>query len=226
MSPYDNDMSWQLRHEGSPESLKDLSLQQIVEGLRDGQWETTDEVMGPGESEWRAIEAHPALADIAEELDSPRPVRHEDPTSLDMNALIDVCLVLLIFFMITTAYAAIVQKSVQLEMTKADTKGIRVVRVDQVKSKMIRVQAYHDKAGQPVVRVEGQTLSGTLLMKDGKIDSDVLRDAIRPFVKGEDHKTEVLLDARDITWENVIRIQDGARAAGVQQVHHLMKGER
>jgi biopolymer transport protein ExbD len=213
-------MSWQLRHEGSPESLKDLSLQQIVEGLRDGQWETTDEVIGPGDAEWRTIETHPALAEIAEELESPRPVRHEEPTSLDMNALIDVCLVLLIFFMITTAYAAIVQKSVPLPMTKADTKGIRVVRVDQVKSKMIRVQAYHDKADQPVVRVEGQTLSG-VLTKDGKVDPDKLRDALRPFVKGEDHKTEVLLDAREITWENVIRIQDGARAAGIQQVHHL-----
>ena len=32
----------------------------------------------------------------------------------------------------------------------------------------------------------------------------------------------MLLDARDITWENVIQIQDGARAAGVQMVHHLL----
>jgi hypothetical protein len=34
-------MPWQVRHEGSPQVLKDLSLQQIVDGLRDGQWETT-----------------------------------------------------------------------------------------------------------------------------------------------------------------------------------------
>jgi biopolymer transport protein ExbD len=212
-------MSWQLRHEGSPQALRDLSLQQIVDGLRDGQWEATDEVMGANETEWRKIEVHPALADIAEELASPPPVRHEEPTSLDMNALIDVCLVLLIFFMITTAYAAIVQKSVPLPATKADAKGIRVVHVDQVKSKWIRVQAYHDKADQPVVRVEGQTLSGAVT-KDGKVDIDKVRDALKPFVKGEDHKTEVLLDASDITWENVIRIQDGARAAGIQFVHY------
>jgi biopolymer transport protein ExbD len=217
----DNSMSWQLRHEGSPEALGGLTLQQIVDGLRDGQWETTDEIKADSETEWRTIESHPALADVAEDLATPPPVRHEEPTSLDMNALIDVCLVLLIFFMITTAYAAIVQKSVPLAMTKADTKGIRVVRVDQVKSKMIRVQAYHDKADQPVVRVEGQTLSG-VLTADGKIDADKLRDALRPYVKGEDHKQEVLLDARDITWENVIRIQDGARAAGIQAVHHLL----
>ena len=196
-------------------------MQQIVDGLRDGQWETTDEVKGAGETEWRTIEAHPALVDIAEDLAAPRAVRHEEPTTLDMNALIDVCLVLLIFFMITTAYAAIVQKSVPVPATKADTKGIRVVRVDQVKSKMIRVQAYHDKSDQPVIRVEGQTIAG-VITKDGKVDADKLRDALRPYVKGEDRKTEVLLDARDVTWDNVIRIQDGARAAGVQTVHYLM----
>lgn len=215
-------MPWQVRHEGSPEVLGDLSLQQIVDGLRDGQWETTDEVLGPGDTAWRKIEAHPQLADIAEELATPPPARHEEPTSLDMNALIDVCLVLLIFFMITTAYATMVQKSVPLSMTRADAKGIKVVRVDEVKSKMIRVDAYLDPAGKPLVRVEGQTLSD-VITADGKIDATKLREAMRPYVKGEDHKTEVLLDARDISWENVIQIQDGARAAGVQAVHFLAR---
>lgn len=220
-------MAWQLRHEGSPQVLKDLSLQQIVDGLRDGQWETTDEVMGPGETAWRRIEAHPQLVEIAEEFAAPPPVRHEEPTSLDMNALIDVCLVLLIFFMITTAYATMVQKSVPLPMTKADAKGIKVIRVDDVKSRMIRVQAYLDgTTGKPLVRVEGQTLKDVMSGDGMKIDSDKLRDAMRPYVKGEDHKTEVLLDARDISWENVIQIQDGARAAGVQVVHYLMKAPK
>ena len=215
-------MSWQLRHEGSPQALQGLSVEEIVEGLRDGQWETTDEVMVPGESEWRRIDAHPQLAAIAEDLETPPPPRHEEPTSLDMNALIDVCLVLLIFFMITTAYANLVQKSVPLPVTKTGEKGIKIVRVEDVKSRMIRIQAYHDKSGVPVLRVENQTLSD-VLTKDGKIDTEKLRDALRPYVKGEDRKTEVLLDARDVTWENVIQIQDGARAAGVQTVHHLMK---
>src|SRR5437660_607486 len=107
-------MSWQLRHEGWPQPLKDLSLQQIADGLRDGDWETTDEVLGPGDAQWGKIETHPKLADIAEEVLAPPPVRHEDPASIDMNALIDVCLVLLIFYMITAAYAALVQKSIPL----------------------------------------------------------------------------------------------------------------
>ena len=60
-------MSWRLRHEGSPRELGDLSLPQIVEGLRDGAWVPTDEVKGPSDQSWQAIENHPALAEIAEE---------------------------------------------------------------------------------------------------------------------------------------------------------------
>ncbi len=216
-------MPWQLRHEGSPRVIPDLTLKQIVAGLRDGLWETTDEVLGPGEEVWRKIDVHPHLKEIAEEVAEPAPIRHEEPSSIDMNALIDVCLVLLIFYMITTAYATMVQKSVPLPMTRADAKGIRVVRVDEVKSKMIRVQAYHDSAGKPVIRVENQTLKDVLLSDGIKVDAEKIFGALRPYVKGEDHKTEVLLDARDITWENAIQIQDGARAAGVQMIRHLLK---
>ena len=219
-------MAWQLRHEGSPQLRKDLSLQQIVDGLRDGLWETTDEVMGPGETQWRKIEVHPQLAEIAEELEAPPPVRHEEATSLDFNALIDVCLVLLIFYMITSAYAAMVQKSVPLPMTSSDSKGIRVIRMDEVKNTMIRVQAYHDKAGTPVVRIDGQTQNDVLSSDGMTIDADKIRDVVRPFVKGEDHKTVVLFDAHDITWENVIRIQDGVRAAGVQKISYLKKSAK
>jgi biopolymer transport protein ExbD len=139
-----------------------------------------------------------------------------------MNALIDVCLVLLIFYMITAAYAALVQKTVPLPLSKVDQKGIRVVRVDEVKSKMILVHAYHDEKGKPVVLVQNQKLKDVLAADGAVIDADKLRDALRPYVKSE-HKTEVLLDARDISWENTIQIQDGARAAGVQVIRHLMK---
>src|SRR5262245_26430003 len=105
-------MAWQLRHQGSPRSIGDLSPGQIVEGLRDGQWATTDEVKAPGEPAWTAIESHPQLAEIAEEVDTPPPRKHDEGTNLDMNALIDVCLVLLIFFILTTTYGAVVQKVV------------------------------------------------------------------------------------------------------------------
>ncbi len=54
----------------------------------------TDEVIGPGETQWIAIEDHPKLAEIVEEMEAPVTV-HEEDSGLDLNALIDVCLVLL-----------------------------------------------------------------------------------------------------------------------------------
>ena len=38
-------MSWKIRHEGSPKSMEGLTPAQVVEGLQDGLWEATDEVM-------------------------------------------------------------------------------------------------------------------------------------------------------------------------------------
>src|SRR6266849_9861621 len=100
-------MSWSVRHEGSPTVIEGLTVEQIADGLREGSWETTDEVRGPGEPEWRALENHPQFAEVAAELEPPIRGESEDETRLDMNPLIDVCLVLLIFFMLTTTYAAL-----------------------------------------------------------------------------------------------------------------------
>jgi len=63
-------------------------------------------------------------------------------------------------------------------MTQGDSKGIRVVRVDEVKSQFIKVQAYHDKEGKPVVLVQNQTLKD-VLSADGTIDSE---SCVRHFV--------------------------------------------
>lgn len=214
-------MPWQLRHEGSPRVIGDLTLQQVAEGLRDGLWEPTDEVRGPNDAGWQPIENHPRLAEVAEELATPPPPRHQEATSLDLNALIDVCLVLLIFFILTTSYANLVQKVVPLPTMKEGPKGVITVKPEDVKQRMIRIQATLDKAGKPVVRVENQNVN--VLTDAGEIDPDRLREALLPYARGADRRTEVLLDAREVSWETVVRIQDAARAAGVQTVHHLLR---
>src|SRR5262249_28118804 len=100
-------MNWKIRHEGSPQSIDGLELQQVLDGLRDGRWAPADEVMGPGEANWQAIENHPQLAETAADLEPPPPKDHDDETRLDMNPLIDVALVLLVFFILTTTYETI-----------------------------------------------------------------------------------------------------------------------
>lgn len=213
-------MSWQLRHEGSPSAVGDLTPEQIITGLLDGKWDVSDEVMGPGETAWQPIEQHPRFATTIEEMTPPEPTHHEEATSLDLNALIDVCLVLLIFFILTTTYAATVQKVVPLPTVQSEKSAVKTVRVEDVKKRMIRVQAFLEQ-GKPVVRVENQTTD--VQSADGQgIDTDKVRDALQPYVRGDD-KTEVLLDARNITWGAVIAIQDGAKAAGVHTIHHLLR---
>jgi len=214
-------MTWQVRHQGSPRSVGGLSLEEIAAGLRDGVWETTDEVKGPGETTWQAIESHPQLAALAEELELPPPRRREEGTYIDMNALIDVCLVLLIFFILTTTYAAAVQKVVPLPAIKADGKKARPVKLDEIKKRMIRLVVARDKAGVPVVRLENQNIS--VFSQDGSLDHDKLRDAIKPYVKGEDGKKEIIFDARDISWGQAIAIQDAAKSAGIRTIHYLLR---
>jgi biopolymer transport protein ExbD len=216
-------MSWQVRHEGSPQVVPGLALADIVHGLRDGSWEPTDEVIGPGEQSWTAIENHPQLAEYAAEIE-PAPPRHfGEATNIDMNALIDVCLVLLIFFILTTTYAAAVQKVVPMPNVQSENEGkVRVVRPDEVKKRMIRLQAQRDATGKVAFRLELQPIS--VVSEDGQtLDGDKLRDALKPYVRGEDGKNEVLLDAQGISWGMVVAIQDAAKSAGVRTVHHLLR---
>jgi biopolymer transport protein ExbD len=211
-------MAWKIRHEGSPQT-RTLTLAEIVEGLRDGLWEPTDEVQGPGETAWEAIENHPQLAEVAAELESPPPAREEE-TRLDMNALIDVCLVLLIFFMMTTTYAVAVQKTVPLPTLPEDQplKKSRTVRPDQVRKQMVRIDAKLDSKGKPIIFVENEKVD--VVKADDSLDADKLREELLPYTRGSPRREEVLLDAEGVTWGMVVAIQDAARSAGVRMIHH------
>src|ERR1700722_18499157 len=90
-------MSWQLRHQGSPKAVSGLTVAQIVQGLRDGVWTPTDEVRGSPDAAWVALESHPQFAEVVEDLEAPPARPHDDEAHVDMNALIDVTMVLLIF---------------------------------------------------------------------------------------------------------------------------------
>jgi biopolymer transport protein ExbD len=210
--------TWKIRHQGSPQS-RATTLAQIVEGLRDGDWELTDEVLGPGETTWSAIENHPQLAEVAAELEQPPP-RREDETNLDMNALIDVCLVLLIFFMMTTTYAVAVQKTVPLPTLKEEEKKkiVRTVRADQIPKQMVRIDAKLDAKGKPMILVENRKVS--VLNADDTLDGEKLRDELLPLTRGTPRRDEVLLDAEGVTWGLVVAVQDAARSAGVNMIHY------
>src|SRR5437660_1392812 len=148
-------MSWTIRHQGSPRSVPGLSSAQVLEGLQDGQWEPTDEVRGDDESGWRPLEDHPQFAEPVADLEPPEPKQHEDETRLDMNPLIDVCLVLLIFFILTTTYAALQNVLPTPGVSKKDVKGKLEKTKQQIAELTIKVTARLEN-NKPVIRVEDE----------------------------------------------------------------------
>ena len=165
--------------------------------------EPTDEVRGPGATAWVAIENHPQLAEVVADLEPP-PRAHDDETHLDMNALIDVCLVLLIFFMMTTTYAVAVQKMVPLPPCieeEHSKKSNRFLWTESC-SAMVRIDLKPDAKGKPLILVEGLRLD--VLNADDSLDHDKLREELLKFTRGVPKREEVLLDARGVTWGLVI----------------------
>ncbi|MBY0231335.1 MAG: DUF4159 domain-containing protein [Gemmataceae bacterium] len=198
---------WKVRREGSPEHVE-TPFVLLAQGLMDGDWDPTDEVMGPGETAWVRIEEHPALAEIAEEMEPPPPPHHEDEAHLDFNALIDVCMVMLIFFILTTSVAAM-QKQMEAPTLDRNKPGPKVVTKEQVEATMIHVAAKM-QAGEPVVLVEGE-------------ETPIARLAakLKGLIKAE--KTTVLLEHDDqVPHDVVLQIMDKAKLARVRSVQMLV----
>jgi biopolymer transport protein ExbD len=198
-------MTWKVRHQGSPQSVEGLTLAQVVEGLQDGLWEPTDEVMGPGETEWVAIESHPQLAEVAEDIEPPPPREYDDETRLDMNPLIDVCLVLLVFFILTTSYA-VLQNRLRAADISTDKVGPPVLTQEAVKQQMISVKVKMED-GHPVFRVENKV-----------VDEDHLVAELRSYYRST-ARTDLLLEHDgDVPHGAVVAVMDAAKGAGLERI--------
>jgi biopolymer transport protein ExbD len=201
-------MSWKVRHEGSPRTVDNLTPGQIAQGLEEGLWVPTDEVQGPNDDGWTAIESHPIFADVAADLDLTPERKPDEGTHLDMTALIDVCLVLLVFFILTTGYAAL-QKMLEMGKLNFD-KDNGVVRVTQkqVDDLMLKISVQMEK-GQPVIRLEDEIVA-----------PDDLPARLQSLVRST-HKVHLI--ARhddDVPWGAVVPIHDAAKFAGIQDAVH------
>jgi biopolymer transport protein ExbD len=206
-------MSWKIRHQGSPRSIEGLELPQVVEGLQDGLWETTDEVMGPQDQQWVAIESHPQLAEVVADLEPPTPKVEDDETRLDMNPLIDVALVLLIFFILTTSYAAL-QKVLNMPTGSTnDPKGRLVFTQKEIAESTIRVKVKLVN-GKPAVYVEDEP---------NPVDEQSLIGVLSRF-QNKSGRTNLFMDAdENVDWGTVVRVQDAAKGAGYEKILHSNK---
>jgi biopolymer transport protein ExbD len=205
-------MSWSVRHEGSPRAVEGLSLDEVLHGLEEGRWEPTDEVRGPGEVAWQPLETHPATAEAAGEVEPPPPRHFDDGTHLDFTALIDVCLVLLIFFIMTVSVAAMQPRLRSPEVTAERVEGLPVVTREKIDQQMIRVSVKME-GGKPVIRVE-----------DKEVARDKFKDALKNLARGT--KTALLLEYDDdVPHGAVVAVQDAARGARLESVFVVVPGK-
>lgn len=204
-------MNWSVRHQGSPKAVSGLSAMAVLEGVADGQWEPLDEVRGDNDHRWQPLELHPTFAEAFADYEPPPRMEPEDESRLDMNPLIDVSLVLLIFFILTTTYETIrkVLDMPGVTQSKVDA-GARKSAMDKVKEFTIRVTARGD-SGKTTIRVEDQEV---------RLDDLSLR--LGQFVKSSSKK-QMLLDAQGVEWGIVVQIMDAAMSVGIEKTLMLKK---
>jgi biopolymer transport protein ExbD len=195
-------MTWKVRHEGSPKSI-DVEMPQILEGIGDGRWEPTDEVQGPGEAEWVAIENHPQFAAAVADFEPPPAKTYDDETRLDMNALIDVTLVLLIFFIITATYSVML-KRFNMPTVSTEPVGPAVV-TKEIRETSIKVE---------VKKVDGKTV---YLVEDQEVPADLLATELTKR-GGKGKATLLLLHDNEVSHGDVVRVQDAARGARLEKI--------
>ncbi|MDB5309540.1 MAG: Biopolymer transport protein ExbD/TolR [Gemmataceae bacterium] len=199
--------TWQVRAEGSPTAVVVPSATDILSGLRDGIWLPTDEVKGPTDAAWTAIEAHPAFEEAAAELELPPP-EPPDETHLDMNPLIDVCLVLLIFFILTITYASL-ERAIDVPQDTPEEKGSSTTKVEykDIKDRVFRVTARMD-GEQPVIKLEADVV---------KVEE--LEDKMKQVID-RTGRSEMLLDIDgNVPWGIQTAIMDAAKG---NKVHNIL----
>jgi biopolymer transport protein ExbD len=205
-------MSWKVRHEGSPKAVEGLTLQQVVDGLTEGQWEATDEVRGPNDTEWKRFEDHPQFAEAAAELAAPPEYVYDDEGHIDLNALIDVCLVLLIVFILTTTAAAMQSRLRSPDVDPKDDKqeAIAIVQDDEVDRTMVRVNVTMS-GGKPVIKIEN---------KETSLSS--VEEELKKIVRNS-KKSILLLDVdRKAPVSIALSIQRDAESAGMKEVKRVV----
>jgi biopolymer transport protein ExbD len=197
--------NWLVRLAGDPAPRTVPTAEAVLEGIRDGEWEPSDEVRGPGERVWRPIEDHPTFADAIAEM-GPPPAEPEDDTKLDMNPLIDVALVLLIFFILTATYA-----------TLRRTIDVPAPQSEEAANSNPKPQDLQDRAFKLDIKLDDREEPLFLLDERGVLLAD-LETEMKKLVSGG--KTEMILRAQDaVTWGTEVKARSAATNAGVRFIY-------
>ncbi len=222
---------WKVRHEGSPKWTEGLTYEEALQGLLDGRWEPTDEVWGPSDTDWVAFENHPQFAEVAADIEPPPPRHHEDETRLDMNPLIDVCLVLLVFFILTMTYASLQKIIEAADLGTEDAGGVQVVKDKDVEATMVRVGLLM-RDDKVVVQVEGKDVASAPKSALARADDDDKKQmnqfnrdlvtSLSSFSGAARRRTVLLEHEKKVPHGFVVAVQDASKTARMERVLFLL----
>ena len=196
---------WRVRTEGSLDEIRVPTAVKVLEGLRDGEWEATDEVRGPSDKEWLTLEEHPLFAELVAEL-TPAAPEPPDETTLDMNPLIDVALVLLIFIILSLT-ASSLRRAIEIPSELSEEKGpAQQVTTDQIKDRIFRVK----------IRMQDGT--PTVMIEQRKVDVQDLERELKETIRSTGRKEMYVEVADDVPWGIEAQLYDAAKAADIHQI--------
>ncbi len=202
-----------VRPQGSPEFVEGVSAEDILDGVKEGIWEPTDEVTGPGETEWQPLELHPVFAGAMADFEPPPPPPPEDETRLDFNPLIDVALVLLIFFMLTATYEQL-RKEFTPPPTEREKSQGKAKTDNDIKQFAIRVTAKMEN-DQLVYRVENEVVA-----------EDDVEAKFKEWMEKTKYSALAMEIDPKVPWHAVVKIQDAAAGAKISEIIRVTRPPR
>jgi biopolymer transport protein ExbD len=207
--------AWQVRQEGATDVYELPTEEAVIAALRDGHFVPADEVKGPGEESWQPLEAHPAFAETALDVEPPPPEARDD-TTLDMNPLIDVCLVLLIFFILTITYATL-ERALDVPDDNPEDKGSKNISVTDpnVKDRIFIVSAKMD--GERTVIKMG--VQGSLK----EVAPERLFAEMETLINSTGRREMVLDIDKEVHWGVETAILDAAKG---NKIHSIINNQR
>ncbi len=207
--------AWLVRQEGATREYALPTPEDVIAALRDGNFVPADEVKGPADADWQPLEAHPAFAEAALDIDPPPP-EVQDDTQLDMNPLIDVCLVLLIFFILTITYATL-ERALDVPDETSEDKGSTKISIEDpnVKDRVFIVTAKMD-GERPVIMMG---VKGALK----EVAQDRLFADMEALINSTGRREMILDIDRDVTWGVETAILDAAKG---NKVHNIISNQR
>jgi biopolymer transport protein ExbD len=201
-----------LRRAGTDSTRDGLSREAVARMVLDGRADLSDEVQGPADLDWTPIADHPEFAAEVEAIESLTvPDKVEEETHLDMNPLIDVSLVLLIFFILTATYEEMRKELPSPPPSKEkQVKGTQIVSPDDLNRMAVAVVILSGE--EPTYRVSNQT-----------VPASGLREALIAALKQSGLRRLSLEVQPKVPWKAVTGFQDAATGIGVEEILRVEK---